>query len=91
MLVRPLNPIFKLRSGKANRDYVGALCSITTGQVNASFGQATIEDGGTVLVIAVCCDKPELLKRGDRALIIDFDPDRHAYVVEPANDTALLP
>jgi hypothetical protein len=91
LLVRPLNPIFKLRAGKSNRDYVGALCSITTGQVNRDFGQATIEDGGTVLVIAVVCDKPEALKRGDRALIIEFDSVRHAYVVESVNDPALLP
>jgi hypothetical protein len=85
LLVRPLNPIFRLRTGKANRDYIGSLCTITTGRVDPSFGQATVEDGGTVLVIAVCCDKPDALKRSDRALIIDFDPDRHAYVVEPAD------
>jgi hypothetical protein len=90
LLVRPLHPIFKLRAGKSNRDYVGALCTINTGQVNRDFGQATLEEGGTVLVIAVRCDKPDVLKRGDRALIIDFDPARHAYVVEPADNTGLL-
>jgi hypothetical protein len=86
LLVRPLHPIFKLRSGKSNRDYVGSVCTITTGQVNRDFGQATVEEGGAFLVIAVRCDKPEALKRGDRALIIDFDPARHAYVVEQANN-----
>jgi hypothetical protein len=91
LVVRPLNPIFRLRAGKTNRDYVGSYCTITTGEVNRSFGQATVEDGGTVLVIAVRCDKPEALKRNDRALIIDFDPARHAYVVEPVENMALLP
>jgi hypothetical protein len=85
LVVRPLNPIFRLHEGKGNRDYIGSLCTITTGHVDQSFGQATIEDGGTVLVIAVVCDKPEALKRNDRALVIDFDPTRQAYVVEPAD------
>jgi hypothetical protein len=50
-----------------------------------TFGQATIEDGGDVLVIPVRCDKTGLV-RNDKALIIDFDTDRHAYVVEPVTD-----
>jgi hypothetical protein len=91
LLVRPLKPIFRLRAGKSNRDYVGAICSITTGKVTRDFGQATVEDGGTVLVITVCCDHASTLKRGDRALIIDFDQARHAYLVEPVGDPTLLP
>jgi len=85
LIVRPLNPVFRLREGKGSRDYIGSLCTITTGRVDQSFGQAIIEEGGTVLVIAVVSDKPEALKRNDRALIIDFDPTRHAYLVEPAD------
>jgi hypothetical protein len=85
LLVRPLAPVFKVRTGKSNRDYVGATCTITTGSVDDGFGQATIEDGGTVLVIAVRCDRPDALGRGARALIIDFDTARQAYVVEPTD------
>jgi hypothetical protein len=91
LLVRPLNPIFKLRAGKSNRDYVGVVCTITTGQVDQSFGQATVQDGGNFLVIPVRCDTPDALKRGQQALIIDFDPDRHVYVVEPTETLGLPP
>ncbi|HWU88385.1 MAG TPA: hypothetical protein VN253_13960 [Kofleriaceae bacterium] len=86
LLVRPLAPVFAVREGKSNRDYVGHTCTITTGRVDDGFGQATIEDGGTVLVIAVRCDQPGKLGRGDKALIIEFDPGRQAYVVEPSAD-----
>jgi hypothetical protein len=86
LLVRPLGGVFELREGKSNRDYIGHICTITTGRVDEGFGQATIEDGGTVLIIAVRCDRAGALARNDRALIIDFDPERHAYVVEPAAD-----
>ncbi len=86
VLVRPLAPVFKVREGKSNRDYVGHTCTISTGKVDDGFGQATIEDGGTVLVIAVRCDHASGLGRGHRALIIDFDDARQAYVVEPSRD-----
>lgn len=81
--VRPLGKVFRVTEGKSNRDYIGHSCTITTGHVDAGFGQATIEDGGTVLVIPVRCDHESKLARGERALVIDFDAAREAYVVEP--------
>jgi len=86
LLVRPLGGVFELREGKSNRDYIGHTCTVTTGHVDDDFGQATVEDGGTVLVIPVRCDRPRALARNDRALIIDFDTARQAYLVEPAAD-----
>lgn len=86
LLVRPLAPVFAVREGKSNADYVGHTCTITTGSVDDRFGQATVEDGGTVLQIAVRCDRPGRLARGDKALIIDFDRERAAYLVEPSGD-----
>jgi hypothetical protein len=84
--VRPLRGVFALREGKSNKDYIGSTCTITTGSVNEGFGQATIEDGGTVLVIPVRCDR-NVLGRGHKALIIDFDATRHAYIVEPVAES----
>jgi hypothetical protein len=84
-LVKPLGPLFAVREAKSNRDYVGSLCTITTGRVDDDFGQATYDEAGTVLVIAVRCGRANALARGDRALIIDYDADRNAYVVEPAD------
>jgi hypothetical protein len=86
LIVRPLGRVFGQREGKSNRDYVGHTCTITTGHVDDDFGQATVEDGGTVLVIPVRCDRAGALARDDKALIIDFDAARHAYLVEPAAD-----
>jgi hypothetical protein len=78
-------PITAIKEGKSNADYVGHSCTVTTGHVDNEFGQATVEDGGTVLIIAVRCDAPGKLARGDKALIIEFDPSRQAYVVEPSS------
>lgn len=86
LLIRPLAPVFAVKEGKFNADYIGHSCTINTGTVDENFGQATLEDGGTVLVISVRCDRPGKLARGDTALIIEFDPARQAYVVEPSSD-----
>jgi hypothetical protein len=86
LLVRPLAPVFAVKEGKSNADYIGHGCTITTGSVDDNFGQATIEDGGTVLVIQVRCGERGKLARGDKALIIEFDQARQAYVVEPSAD-----
>jgi hypothetical protein len=85
LLVRPLAPVFAVKEAKSNADYIGHGCTITTGSVDDSFGQATVEDGGTVLVIQVRCERGKL-GRGDKALIIEFDQARQAYVVEPSAD-----
>jgi hypothetical protein len=86
LLVRPLAPVFAVREAKSNTDYVGHGCTVTTGSVGDRFGQATVEDGGTVLVIQVRCDAGAKLGRGDKALIIEFDRARQAYVIEPSAD-----
>jgi hypothetical protein len=91
LLVRPLAPVFAVNEGKFNRDYVGHACTISTGRVDDTFGQATIEDGGSVLVIQVRCDRPGVLARGDKGLIIEFDPARQAYLVEPSVDMLAAP
>jgi hypothetical protein len=85
LLVRPLAPVFAVKEAKTNNDYVGHGCTVTTGSVDDRFGQATVEDGGTVLVIQVRCERGKLA-RGDKALIIEFDQARQAYVVEPSAD-----
>jgi hypothetical protein len=90
-LVKPLGSVFEIQAGKSNQDYVGHVCTITTGKVDDGFGQATLEDGGTVLVIPVRCDKPDALARGHKALIIDFDRSRDAYLVEPTTDLMARP
>ena len=79
LLVRPLAPVFRIKEGKFNADYVGHLCTITTNSVDSSFGFANIEDGHSLVQISVRCDKPGKLARGDKALIIEFDPDRRTF------------
>lgn len=90
VLVKPLAPVFRIREGKSNREYVGHTCTISTATADEQFGHASIEDaGGTTLDIPVRCDGTAKLARGDKALIIEFDETRQAYLVEPVS--SILP
>lgn len=92
LLVRPLAPVFRMSPGKSQDDYVGHLCTISTGYVDAKFGQAVVEDkGGTVMDIQVRCDREGVLARGHKALILEYDRGREAYVVEPTADMLSVP
>ena len=82
---KPLEPIFRHRGGARRKDFVGTVCRVQTGKVSEGFGQATVEDGGAGLVIPVRIDAGEL-RRGDRALIVDYDAEREAYIIEAYDD-----
>lgn len=86
LLVRPIAPVFKVREGKSNREYVGHTCTVTTATVDENFGHANVEDGGVTMDIAVRCDGTAKLARNDKALIIEFDEERQAYLVEPVSN-----
>lgn len=79
---RPLAPLFDVPQAKSRADYVGQVCTVTTGRVDAKFGQARIEDDGNVLLMQVRCDRDNEFTRNAQALIIDYDDARQAFVIE---------
>jgi hypothetical protein len=85
--VRPLAPLFRVNEGGSRRALVGKVCTIvTTGGVDDKFGQARLYDAGTEYTLRVRADVDSGLHRGDRALVVDYDDDRDAYVVEPMDE-----
>lgn len=83
LLVWPLGPLFRTHQGDRLRDFVGEVCEVTTGKVTESFGQATVSDGGAGLLIQVRCSRANELKKGAEALIVNYDPQKQAFLIEP--------
>ena len=81
--VRPLEPIFESSHGRERRSLLGEQCVVTTGRVDAHFGQATTTLQSDDLLFQVRCDTDNPLRRGDIALIVHWDEAREAFVVEP--------
>lgn len=83
---RPLSHLFVQRRAPAHRDLVGKVCVVRTGTVTATFGEGVLEDGGAGLVVRVRVDGSAQLKRGQQVLLIEWDDQRDAFVVEPLDE-----
>ena len=59
---------------------------VTTGRVDGTFGQASLEADGMSLLIQVRVDAGTTLKKGDRAVIVSWDIGRASFLVEPYAD-----
>lgn len=81
--VRPFERLFVLHTARDRSSLIGEVCSVTTGRVDDRFGQANIHIGHDDLLIQVRCDKPNALRRTDHALIVSFDTERDAFIIEP--------
>jgi hypothetical protein len=85
LAMRPMHPIFIAKQAPGRDSLMGRVCTINSGSVSGNFGHATFEDGGAGLILNVYCDRENQLKRGDKALILGYDPARDIYEVEPVD------
>jgi hypothetical protein len=82
LIVRALGRFLVKHEPLRRSDLVGKLCTITTGRVDSSFGQAIVEEGGTDLTIDVRCDPPNVLVRRSRAVVVAYDAEHNTFTVE---------
>lgn len=83
LIARPLSPLFRVHSARSRVAYLGQAVAVTTGRVDAGFGQAELTDEAHGMVVQIRCDHVNELKKGDPALLVHYDEAREAYVVEP--------
>ncbi len=81
LATKPMERVFTTKPSRRRIELIGSEVRIRTGSVDDTFGQAILEDGQAGMLIQVR-NESGTLKRGDRALIIDFDREREAYIVE---------
>ena len=80
---RPIEPVFRVAHARERSSLVGETCEVATGRVDDQFGQGTAMIGGDDLLFQIRCAGHNGLKRGDKALIVSFDAERQAFVIEP--------
>jgi hypothetical protein len=81
-LVRAIGRFIVHQEPLRRADLVGKLCTITTGRVDANFGQAQISEHGVDLTVDVRCDPPNSLRRNAQAVIVAYDSEHHYFTVE---------
>lgn len=85
VVLRPLGKALDANKPARRRDSLGQICTITSGKVDAKFGTAHVEDGAAGLNVHVVCSKANTLKKGDRAILVDFDSAKDTYEIEPVD------
>ena len=83
VMVRPFANLFLVAKAGKSKELVGKLCTIRTGTVTDRFGEATLEDGGAGVVVRVRVESGEKLMRGQQAVIVGYDDQRHEFTVAP--------
>jgi len=81
-LVRTISRFIVHQEPLRRAELVGKLCTITTGRVDANFGQALISEHGVDLTVDVRCDPPNALRRNAQAVIVGYDTEHHFFTVE---------
>ena len=91
LFVRPLQRLFPDEPGPSRLDFVGLICTIRTGEVDAGFGQAEVaaKDGSTA-VVQVRQSGGEDLTSGSTGLLYAYDEAGEFFWVA-RYDTALDP
>ena len=90
LISRPLGRFFVIHQAPGRGSLIGKVCTIATGSTDEGFGQATYDDGGAGMVLQVRCDPSRGLKKGAAALIVAYDAQREAFVVEPYDEMLAL-
>lgn len=80
-VIRPMRPLFRAASQEYKKQVLGQTAVVRTGEVNATFGEATLADGGAGLIIKVRPYKDEAFKRGDRVVLLEYVAEEHIYKV----------
>lgn len=83
LVCRPLAKALTQRKPPTKTGLVGKTCRVRTGTVTENFGEATLEDGGAGLVVRVRIEGDASIKRGELALIVDWDAEKDSFLIEP--------
>lgn len=78
LLLQPAKQLFARAEGRHASSLLGETVLIRSPLVDESQGTAEYDDGGAGLILQVRA-APGEFRRGDRALIVDYQPERNAY------------
>lgn len=86
LIIKPLRPIFLSINQETQKVILGQTATVRTGEVNKTFGEAFLEDGGAGLIIKVRAYKDETFKRGDNVVLLEYVEASNVYNVISETD-----
>ena len=85
VLTMPFVKLFDKLDEDKNYSAIGKICVLKSSIAAGRLGQAEVirDGGGAPIILTVCAPKGVDLSRGERALVLEHQPDRSCYLVEP--------
>lgn len=82
VLIRPLRPLFQKAEQVTGASLRGKMVMVRSTQVTSAYGEAVYEDGaGGMLLDVRPANEGQIFKRGDKAVILDFNPEHRIYTI----------
>jgi len=86
-IIKPLKPLFRKAYANApQKVLIGQTCLIRSTRVDMGFGEATATVEGASLILKVRADPAKQLKKGDRAVMIEYRAAENSYLVVPESE-----
>ena len=82
---KPLRKFFQLEKVRAHAHLIGKECTIKSIEVSKTNGQAELFVDGSVILISARCMAENNLKKGDKAIIMDYFDEKDFYQVKEIN------
>ena len=80
-VVAPLRKLSLENTGKANKDFLGARCIVTSQTIDDTFGQGEIQNSGAGLIVRIRASVPNNIKKGDIVRPISYEKEDNLYHV----------
>ncbi|WP_165795185.1 hypothetical protein [Deinococcus koreensis] len=80
-LLRPLRRLLQKVEPGQPRSLVGRVGQVLSARVDERSGRAAVEDGGAGLILQVRAQPPDQPRRGERVVLLDYDPAENSYLV----------
>ncbi len=81
VLIRPLKGLFQNHTAATSSSLLGQTGTVTTGSVTNQFGQAELDDGGAGLILQIRAPDNNLIKKGDKVTLAEYNEEENTYRV----------
>lgn len=89
VVTQPLRGRFDPVEPNKAKDLIGRMCTITTSEVSATFGEADLQTDAAPLKLKVR-NTDEEIHKGDAVVIVDFEPEGNLYFVKKAAEQPVI-
>lgn len=81
VVLRPFKPLFAPPAATKRSELIGRTCVIRSTKVDAVFGTAEVDDGGSGFLAEVRCRRENNFTVGSKAVVQEYDPNAGTYLI----------